>query len=222
MIGSRKIVLCSALVLLSLGATSAWATTYPINAGGPIPTGAPIVTEGITDFTFTVANEGPVTDQVSLVLALQHQDLKDLTITLYSPLGQHLDLVLPALVNDAPGTFKDVLFADSGQPFVANVTGIYTGSYQAMDLSSTFAQFNGSDPNGTWTLEVNDGRPLSFGTLYAPDTVPAPWEPFVGTELLIQAHGGIGTVVPEPISASLGGLGLLALVGYTTRRRLAV
>ncbi|MEA5621338.1 proprotein convertase P-domain-containing protein [Cronbergia sp. UHCC 0137] len=121
-----------------------------------------------TDFTFAVSGINPAqTGSVSLNLDLTHPELLDLEAYLFSPTGEQLSLFVVALGAD----FTNTSFVDGGS-LLSNGSAPYTGSFAPEGASgteistiSTFAGFNGSDPNGTWTLRFYDNFNGNVGTL---------------------------------------------------------
>lgn len=124
----------------------------------------------ITDFTTSVSGLDPSTSLVTVSLNLSHDDLEDLEIYLTAPTGEILNLA--TFLFGAPGTVNTTL-SDSSLNFAidtnTNSNPYNLPSYQPSASSLTFALdpldpnritsfagFNGSDPNGTWTLRIAD------------------------------------------------------------------
>jgi subtilisin-like proprotein convertase family protein len=118
----------------------------------------------ITDFTTSVSGLDPSTSLVTVSLNLSHDDLEDLEIYLTAPTGEILNLA--TFLSGAPGTVNTTLSDSSSNFAIDTDSNPYDLlSYQPSASSLTFALsqtilsfagFNGSDPNGTWTLRIAD------------------------------------------------------------------
>lgn len=93
---------------------------------------------------------GNVTD-INVTVNIQHTWNEDLTVTLISPSGTRIEL-FDGVGGDNDNFVNTELDAQA-QTSILNGNAPFTGSYRPTgDLSS----LNGEDPNGTWTLEVQD------------------------------------------------------------------
>ena len=93
---------------------------------------------------------GNITD-VNVTLNIQHTWNEDLTITLISPSGTRIEL-LDGVGGDGDN-FNNTQLDESAQTSILNGNAPFTGTYRPTGDLSTL---NGEDPNGTWTLEVQD------------------------------------------------------------------
>jgi len=194
------VVVSLAIVGLSAGlCVASVVVEVPVNSPGAI---ADVST---TNFTFTMAQFGPVED-VNLQLAMDHTYITDLTVTLVSPSDQgnppvSVELFHWLAPNNEDAEFQDAVFDDDSVPFQQGRIGApgnleppyqYVYQPQIQDLSA----FDGIGAKGTWTLAVTDDEAGDTGQLYAPGQ-SAPWGTAVGTKLIVT--------IPEP-----AGMGLLA------------
>lgn len=94
--------------------------------------------------------DGKVTD-VNVTLNIQHTWNEDLTVTLISPSGTRIELF------DAVGgdndNFVNTVLDQQAAGDIEDGAAPFTGTYRPFD---DLSQLNGEDPNGTWTLEVQD------------------------------------------------------------------
>jgi subtilisin-like proprotein convertase family protein len=131
--------------------------------------------------TIEVTGAGAFTGRVSAqLLGVTHTALRDLDVMLVSPTGENLVLLSDvggSVPNPITLTFSD--FASSQVPDVAPPTGTYrpsnVNSFGVVDVLpapapapstvTTLATFNNKNPNGTWSLFVNDDRGSEAGTI---------------------------------------------------------
>lgn len=116
--------------------------------------------------TLQVAGAGTFLWDVDLTTSISHTWCGDLEIELFAPSGKRV-----TITNDnAEGyayVFSDTLWDDSA-PTPAYIYP-YANFVNATPINSEgkFARLAGDDPNGTWTLRINDDAALDSGTLHA-------------------------------------------------------
>ncbi len=158
-------------------------------------TGGAINDNGVTDFTFTASGITPaVTGKVNLTFSnLIHPDLFELE--LYFIHGS--DTL--TLVDSISGTnLTNTVFDDAGLA-INTGTAPFTGTFAPQGSSglnetatiSLLAGFNGSDPNGTWTLRIYDNFLGNTGNLGLTtlDIITVPFE--FSSALGLLALGGL-------------------------------
>lgn len=96
--------------------------------------------------------------------SLHHPVMGEVSIYLISPDGDTLNV---SSNNGAIGTgYYNVIFSDtSSNDITASFSGINPGIYYPEDPAG-FGLFDGQNPNGQWTLWIDDNLPLEDGTLY--------------------------------------------------------
>jgi subtilisin-like proprotein convertase family protein len=184
--------------------TQSFAPTNP----GPIPDfPAPR-----TLFNFSVSGFSGTTTDATLLLNLDHTFDTDLQIFLIAPTGQILELATN--VGGAGDNFTNTLFTDAAITRITSGGAPFTGSYLPEGSLATssggvtgtitsFAGFQGLDPNGTWSLSVYDAFSVDTGTLLS------------STSLTITDNGGSSAEVPGPLPI----LGVAAAFGASRRLR---
>ena len=97
--------------------------------------------------------------------SLEHSYLGDLDIYLVSPSNDTLEIS-----TDNGGSGDDlinVVFTDTANTNISTSTvGVSPGYYHTED-SMGFEKFNGTNPNGVWTLQVNDDDAYASGTIHS-------------------------------------------------------
>ena len=119
-----------------------------------------------TSKSVTIVNTG-TNDQtvldVKVLLSLNYPDDQDLVLKLTGPNGTTI-----TLTGSATGAnFLDTTFDAQATKTIAGGSAPYTGHFKP---TGSLATFNGINPNGTWTLEIDDnhnrpvgGKLLSWG-----------------------------------------------------------
>ncbi|MGH2663526.1 MAG: Calx-beta domain-containing protein [Actinomycetota bacterium] len=147
------------------------ATTIP-DSGAASPYPSEIAVSGLS---------GPVTDVNVRLVGLTHTNPDDLDLLLVAPGGQSV-----VILSDAGGT-DDVsdlglIFDDEGSTDTSSDNGplvfgrFFPTDWESGDVwpvpapsptqsSPSFSVFDGTDPNGTWSLYVNDDQGAGSGTL---------------------------------------------------------
>ena len=150
--------------------------TRTFNAGAfpdePIPeTGGPVVVS-----TAQVTGAGSNMTGLEVFTDIRHTFPGDLDITLTSPAGTSA-----TITTDNAGTnddaFRGTLFANDANPgglvpYTTN-NGLVNDHAYAVGVAATpltpeesFAAFSGENPNGTWTLRINDDTAPDTGRLF--------------------------------------------------------
>lgn len=110
--------------------------------------------------TVDVANLSGSLQRISVTINLVHTYTSDLQISLIAPDGAFV-----LLVGNAGGSgdnFFDTTFDDGAAIPISQGTAPFQGSFQPQQPLSTLL---GSDPNGTWTLQIQDQTFLDSGFL---------------------------------------------------------
>jgi subtilisin-like proprotein convertase family protein len=104
-------------------------------------------------------HEGQVRD-ISVTIDLDHTWTADLEIALEGPKGQRVILVTGE--GGRGDDFRDTTFDDSATASIAGASAPFRGVFRP---EQSLAAFDGSDPNGVWTLHVDDRAALDGGRL---------------------------------------------------------
>ena len=120
---------------------------------------------GTTTYTVAVPDEFYL-DQVSLRLAIQATEpgtVDDLEVSLVSPLGTTVKVLLSTLLGDDDGSLEgtqlqDTLFAESGTDSIESGVAPYAGTFRVDNWSATtgLARFRNQRSSGNWTLKIRD------------------------------------------------------------------
>lgn len=141
---------------------------------------------------FTVSGITGTTSLVTITINITHATDQDLDIFLQSPTGQILELT-----TDNGGTgnnYTNTVFSDAGATNITAGTAPFTGNFRPegtltasgvpVSLTATittFAGFNGFNPNGVWALrfgdDINNGEAGNFvsATLNVSGTTVVDW-----------------------------------------------
>ena len=102
---------------------------------------------------------GNITD-VNITLDINHTWNEDVTATLISPSGTRIELF--NAIGGSSDNFSGTMLDDDAPQNIADGNAPFNGVFRpAQDLAS----LDGEDPNGTWTLEVNDSYPEDGGRI---------------------------------------------------------
>jgi subtilisin-like proprotein convertase family protein len=214
---ARQILFCrgialAGMVFVALLAKIAQAQTDFFTTAGAINDGAN------NSFVFNVSGLDVYTTDVSFTLNLTHPWDTDTNIYLFSPTGQGIMLFNGNGSGVFGVDFTDTVFTDAGAANINTGVAPYTGSFLADGTMGTwtdngtgfttnislFSGFLGNDPNGMWTLQINDVASPDGG-----DLLPT-------TKLTIAASS---VASPEPGTLGLLALGMSAGSGALLRRR---
>ncbi len=102
---------------------------------------------------------GSITD-VNVTLDIDHTWNEDLTVTLISPSGTRV-VLFDAIGSDSHN-FKGTTLDQQATVPIRAADAPFTGTFRPM---GDLARFNNEDPNGTWTLEVQDSFDLDGGRI---------------------------------------------------------
>jgi subtilisin-like proprotein convertase family protein len=201
-------------------------------------TGSGIGQETKNFYTFTVSGLDTSIVDLDFRLSALHSAVGDLDVYLISPGGVTMALTNVAVFSQG-GTgnnFQDTYFDEEGGAGRIGSPGFATAPfagpewggvrYKTQFSTDTLTKFNGIDPNGTWTLRIDEFDPLDDGFLLwagadslALDNLISGgaadgtgWSSSViGTQLIIT------TAIPEPQAITLTLIGAVGLV-FATRR----
>jgi T1SS-143 domain-containing protein len=137
--------------------------------------------------TIDVSGLSSIAD-LNVLINLNHTWDSDLNIFLISPNGTRIEL---STGNGASGdNYTNTLFDDEASTEITSGTAPFTGSFRP---EGNLSDLDGENPNGTWTLEINDQFPSSAdGLLFN-------WA--------LQIDTGAGDVAGEALTAQ-GSLGI--------------
>ncbi|HAC62519.1 MAG TPA: hypothetical protein DCF68_03030 [Cyanothece sp. UBA12306] len=185
-----KYLLTAFMVTTAITAGNASASSIRVeNSGGVIQDNT------FTDFDFELINRPLKTTRVALEIdGLTHNNLFELELFLISPDQKVLTLAQALIGNQ----MTDTRLFDGGSLNIDLANSPYTGDFKpsgeqgiAQDSNiSSFAGYNGINPNGTWTLRIYDLVPGNEGELS-------------GATLIVAS-------VPEPLTL----LGSAAALGF--------
>ena len=203
-------LLTAAFLFAAVHAASALTLTFSnpsaitINSVGPAtPYPAIINVSGLS---------GRITDLNVVLNGLSHSFISDVGALLVGPAGQSVvlfDALGGTIVTNVNLTLDDQ--ASASLPCIASITSgtfkptncvvgdVFPPPAPASGYGSLLSGFNNTNPNGTWRLFINDFVAPNSGSL----------------------AGGFGlqvTIVPEPASLFLLGLGLLTIAAWLRRR----
>lgn len=215
---------CAPLVLILLGGAATKTGAAPIDFSNPTSISIPD-SGAATPYPSNISVSGltgTVTDVNVTLFGLTHTFPDDIDILLVGPTGVKIRLMSDAGgVNDVSGvnlTFDDAALSslpDSAQIVSGtfkptnhpNAVGPAEDSFPApapgLPYGTLLSDFNGINPNGTWSLFVFDDAAGDEGTIAG------------GWRLTLD---GVERAVPEPGSLTLLGMGLAGL-GIIRRRR---
>ena len=127
-------------------------------ASANVPVAIPEV--GAVNSTLNVTGMvGAVTD-VDVTLDISHTYQSDLEVYLRSPTGRRVKLF--AAVGNASDDFANTTLDDEATTAIGNGTGRFSGRFKP---EGRLSDFDGLDPNGVWTLEIEDTEINDQGTL---------------------------------------------------------
>jgi subtilisin-like proprotein convertase family protein len=155
---------------------------------------------------------GPITDLNVVINGLIHTFISDVGALLVGPGGQSV-VLFDAIGGSTSVTNANLTFDDQAASSLSCTAGIASGTFKptncvvgdvfpppapASGYGSLLSGFNGTNPNGTWRLFINDFVAPGGGSI----------------------AGGFGlqvTIVPEPASLFLLALGLFPIAAWLRR-----
>ncbi|MBS9772694.1 MAG: CHAT domain-containing protein, partial [Trichodesmium erythraeum GBRTRLIN201] len=163
-----------------------------VDKGGAIP---PEGTEGTATFTFTVDGDLGTVENIDVRFSAAHTYTGDLDVSLKSPQGKAVKLF--ASVGRSGDNFQDTVLDDDGSRIIGLGSAPFDGTYRPQE---SLADFNGENPQGTWTLKVTDTYPSADNGILYRAGEQAPWGTAIGTQLLlrnplVQSGGGNGGAI---------------------------
>ena len=184
----KRYAMFTVLMSLSMAPVAAAATnTFEYTATGPWT--IPDVGVQILPLTFDTPGM-EISDLELEINGLSHDDPADLNIFLTDPFGTSLQ-IMNERGDQVAISNVDLRFNDLAVVALPVVTEITSGLYLTEEGPGSFAQFTDGGTNA-WLLIVIDGAPQGSGSL--------------------DSFTLRGTVVPEPATLSLLGLGALAVL----------
>jgi subtilisin-like proprotein convertase family protein len=200
------------------------ASALTVNFTNPSPITIPLVGNA-TPYPATVnviGLSGPITDVNVTLTGLSHEFINDVGVLLVGPGGQSVVLFDGIGGNTAISATSPVNIVLDDQASQSLPAGtISSGTFKPTNLitsppdvfpppapgsgyGSLLSGFNGTSPNGTWRLFIEDFSPPFSGSVAG------------GFGLQITARD-----VPEPASVFLVGLGFLVSVAWLRRREIS-
>ena len=216
---SRLLSILAATLALEVCATAATLTFA--NAGAiTIPaTGTSGIASPYPSNISASGFTGLITKVTVSLFGLAHPFYTDIDILLVGPAGQNIILMSDiGVFNDVTGI--NLVFDDAAANSLPINAKIVSGTYKPTNFgagdvfpapaptpsgSSLLSFFNGTNPNGTWSLYVVDQINGDIGSISG------------GWSLTITDDANTGAI-PEPTTALLLGAGLIALVAARARR----
>jgi subtilisin-like proprotein convertase family protein len=140
----------------------------------------------------------PLTQLTVTLTNLSHTYDSDVDILLVSPSGQAV-MLLSDVGAGNPINNAIISFSDAALTFLSGSAPVTSGVYKPTNFSpddnmpvpaplgpydNTLAAFNGSDPNGTWSLYVVDDALMDTGTIAGGWSLTVAWESSVLPSLL--------------------------------------
>jgi len=189
-----------AITVFSLCPASSLAAVWNVDSGGLV------YDYNDNFFAFTVSGEDTVTD-VDIILSIAHTAVGDLRITL-----THDNTPFQAVLFNGWGgnddNLQDTHLDDEAETSIQDGSPPYPGTYHPYNPFSDLSVFDGTNPNTTWRLLVDDQSTQDAGYLYRAGDTPLPWAGMVGTKLIINS-----APIPIPSAVWLLGSGIIRLVG---------
>jgi subtilisin-like proprotein convertase family protein len=146
----------------------------------PIDTSDPSVNVSTIN---VIGHEGKIRD-VNVTLDIDHTWTSDLKVFLVSP-GGSKEVLLVSREGDDGDNFRGTKFDDSAELSITSAFAPFGGTYRPEE---SLSKFNDLDPNGTWTLRLEDMASQDGGQLNR-------WELSIET-----ATAGFRNDTPVPIS----------------------
>jgi len=200
---------------------TATTTTFSNSTPTPIPDNNPT---GVTS-TIAVAGAGTYVWDVNVTVNITHTFAADLDFTLTSPSG-----TVVTLSTDNGGgndnvfngtTFDDQANPGSPIPYVGQPNQTVDNTYANLTVATLLtpeeplAAFNGSDPNGTWTLKVVDDLGGDSGTINS-WSMQITTFPAAPTTAMVSPANSTPTPIPDNNPAGATSTIVLAGAGTST------
>jgi subtilisin-like proprotein convertase family protein len=147
------------LVFLDQNGDNTFDTTEAVAAG---PSSIINQFDDFTSIPLTISGLGTSTFDVNLTIHLTFPaggDFQGLGVILINPAGTAIEVAPPGAPN--PGFF-DTTFDDQATTIIFAGAPPYTGSFLP---ASPLSAFNGQNPNGTWTLVIENPSQIGVGSL---------------------------------------------------------
>ncbi|VTS06475.1 S8 family serine peptidase [Tuwongella immobilis] len=130
-----------------------------VEVAWPGPT-TPITAGGTKTFTTVVSGQTLPVNDLNVLISMTHTFIGDVTIQLTSPQGTTVTLFRRR--GGGGDNLTNTWFDDRAGSAISFGTAPFTGSFRP---ESALAAFNGEDPNGTWTLSIDDLFTSDTGSL---------------------------------------------------------
>jgi subtilisin-like proprotein convertase family protein len=161
------------------GPVATTTTSFTQATPTPVPAGAPTITTGLATSTLVVSGAPTYLQKLTLQTFLTHSFAGDLDVTLTSPAGTSVTFTTDNGVG-ADNVFNGTIWDDAADP--GNPAPFGSDTFAASNLASDavytnlavkpslapeepLAAFIGEDPNGTWTITINDDASTDSGSL---------------------------------------------------------
>ena len=129
-------------------------------AASSLPAAIPDLSSTTSSIT-TSGLPGVVTN-ITVSLDISHPFDSDLVVDLISPTGRIVNLFTG--VGGSGDNFSGTILDDAAATAISSGVAPFIGSFRPLQPLSTLI---GGTPNGTWTLRINDLRPVNSGVLNA-------------------------------------------------------
>ena len=119
-----------------------------------------IVDDGLTMTEMTVEGLPGVIGDVNVQLDINHTNIEDLDVYLFSPSGTRIELF-----SDVGGegvNFQETMLDDQADAAIIDADPPFTGRFRP---EQSLMKLNDEDPNGTWTLLIDDDSMGNTGEL---------------------------------------------------------
>ena len=157
-------------VMAWLSTAPSFAATNTFSASGAqtnlrIPTSGNGGSNTAADFIYSTINAsgipaGQNVTDIDVMLALTHTFDDDLVMTLIAPDSRRI--LLASHRGGSGDNYSNTTFDDSAALAIAQGSAPFTGSFRPEQTLGTLA---GMNPNGLWTLEINDTSSFDIGNL---------------------------------------------------------
>lgn len=183
----------AALTVGNIDTTLTSQVAIAVDAGGPIPEGAPNNTSGTSTFTFTVPDGIGLIRDLDVRFAAEHTYVGDLRVELTAPEdprdGERPSVILFENVGGAGQNFQDTVLDSDATVFIRDSAAPFSGTFAP---EGNLGDFDDLTPQGEWTLTVNDDFEQDSGRLLQADD-DANWGSVsAGTQLLITTGSADG------------------------------